>query len=418
LKEETRKSTPQQVVWDTSHYETLRLEIQITELLKLVKEITGLTVTLLKGSWKQKLLANKKLFRKTKILVISGIGSKGKLSKNEVEVVSTFVKHGGSLLLSSPQFSGEDTNMLAKVFNANFKWNKLKDPANHEGKYEDHVLISNFQTHTLSEGIKTVCFGDYGGFPIEISGNKANLIAFSDEHSVPSKALVLAVAKYGEGKVVLFSSSTTFQDKYLKMYDNRKLAENIFKYLSKPATAPSREEPAEEEPIEKTAPTTEKEPTTTVSQIETVQKIVSKKSWVKKQQRKKRLQTKPIQPAAKPQQETEISLQTNKEEEKPERTRSLSPDEIEQRIDALDEKLALGEIDETTYDLERFKLKSDIEGLNQLVKSGSINLEKYVETTKNIASQSNSGGGQRCPSCQTHLFGIESFCPHCGEKLK
>ena len=421
IKEETRKTKSKLVVWDTSHYELLRFESQITEILKLIKETTGLNLVWLKGNWKQELLADKNLFAKTMILVIAGMGSQGKLSKKEVKTISKFVEEGGNLLLSSPQFPGEDINLIAKIFNASFKWNKLKDQMRHEGKYEDHVLISNFQKHSITEGVKTVCFGDYGGFPIEISGNKANPIAFSDKNSDPSKATVLAVAKYGEGKSVLFSSSTTFQDKYLNMYDNRKLAQNIFTYLSKPATAPSPEEPAIEKPIEKpieeTCLTTEKEPISISTESETIQEMVTKEFSSKKEKPRKRQQSKPIQPVVKPKQEALISPKSEEEKEKAERP-ALGVDEIEQRIDLLDEKLALGEIDETTYDLERFKLKCDIEGLKQLLNSGSINLEKYMEATENIDQPSTAKGNKKCPSCQSPLFGIESFCPHCGEKLE
>jgi hypothetical protein len=406
-----KKTGPKLITWDTSHYEVLRWESDVSELIKIVSKLTGLKINWLKGSWKDELLANKKMLNKNKILVLTGIGSNGKISRKEITAVRNFVADGGALFLSAPEFKGEDTNVLARVFGAEFLWNKIRDEEHHEGNHSDHAIISNFTSHPICKGVKEVCFGDYGGFSIKVK-KKAVSIAQTANSSQPPNAVVLAVAEYGRGLVVFFASSTTFKDKYLTMYDNKKLAQNIFSYLSAPPVTldkTSDENIVIEMPV---VPAEESIPTP--MEVKPVEQSLPPAD-IKEEA--------PVQekPAIKKPPKPDVS-KPKKAEKRPAPEIPVpapSAEEIEVEMDKLDEKLVLGEIDEVTYEIERIKLMGDLEGLNKLMSEGKINLAKYIEARKIIHSRSSEKlPSVPCSSCGEMLMGIEEFCPNCGEKNK
>jgi ArsR family metal-binding transcriptional regulator len=408
-KSKRKKAAHRLVTWDTSHYEVLRWERDVTELSKMIKKVTGLKLNWLTGSWKDRLLSDKKMLKKTRILVLTGMDSKGKISNKEVKAIKNFVKEGGALFLSAPTFKGEDTNVLASVFGAEFLWDKIKDEEHHEGKHLDHAIISNFSSHPMCEGVKEVCFGDYGGFPLKIQ-KKVVSIAQTADSAQPPKAVVMAMAQYGKGSVVFFASSTTFKDKYLVMYDNKKLAANIFSYLS---TTPGTPEKTSDKDVTMMPPVTpvEESKAAPIKIEPAVQTLPKSEISVEGLGKEKPVIKRPQKRAVSKQKEVEKIMEP--------KIPTPSREEVERIMDKLDEKLVLGEIDEVVYEVERVKLRADIEALNQLMSTGKINLKKYMEA-RNIIDERLSKKLPRanCSSCGEILMGIEEFCPKCGEKTK
>jgi hypothetical protein len=88
---------------------------------------------------------------------------------------------------------------------------------------------------------------------------------------------------------------------------------------------------------------------------------------------------------------------------------------FEKEIEKLDEKLIFGEIDELTYEIEKLKIKNDLETLNQLVYENKINLTKYLEILKKLQLKT---PVYSCSSCEENLLGLEKFCPNCGEPIR
>jgi len=398
----TKKSKRKLILWDTSHYETLRFQSFVKELIELIKETTNLEIQWLKGKWSDQLLSNKKLLEKTKILVLSGLESSNKISNKEIDAIKNYIQEGGTLFLSGPSFEGEDTNAVASNFGVKFEWTKIVDEGHYESKYPDHVIISNFHDHEITKNIEQFCFGDYGGFPL-IPNENVTSLARTSQTSNPSETTVLAHKQYGKGVIIFASSSTTFKDKYLKMFDNKKLAENIFRYLS------SSIEP-EEHPIVK--PKKEKTIKTPSEPPKSPEEITQRPTiTITKEVKEPKVQKTEIKQIT----ETKVS-----EEIKPEAAiESTTPPEtlknIEDQIDKLDEKLIFGEIDELTYEIEKIKIKNDLESLNQLLNDNRIKLTKYLEIQKNMQTKTPKN---TCSVCGENLIGLERFCPNCGEKTK
>jgi hypothetical protein len=385
------------ILWDTSHYEALRWENEVNEFLKLIQKTSGMKIKWLKGSWTDQLLSNRKLLNQTKILIMTGLASKNKISEKELSTIKNFVNKGGNLFLSAPLFKGEDTNTLASIFGAEFIWEKIIDEKNYEGNHKDHVIISKFHPHPISESIHDYCFGDYGGFPLKTTKTVISIAQTSDT-SNPPNSIVLAATQYGKGIIVFCSSSTTFKDKYLDSFENRKLANNIFNFLTKTKKVGK----SSIKKIKEKIMPTKKQP-----------KIVSVKPKTEPKSKQKINEKSTIkEPISK--QPLKIEVPKSKELKKitPKRTPHFSQD-IEQQIDKLDEQLIFGEMDEITYEIEKIKLKKDKKNLETLLNEKRIGLSKYLTIQKTIQTKSNS-----CSSCGEILFGLEKFCPNCGEKIK
>jgi hypothetical protein len=395
----TKKSKRKLVLWDTSHYETLRFESFVKELIELIKETTNLEIQWLKGNWSDQLLLNKKLLEKTKILVLSGLESSNKISKKEINAIKNYIKEGGTLFLTGPSFKGEDTNVITSNFGVKFEWTKITDEDHHESKYTDHVIISNFHDHEITKNVEQFCFGDYGGFPLIPNENVISL-AKTSQTSKPSKATVLAHKQYGKGVVIFASSSTTFKDKYLKMFDNKKLAENIFRYLS--SSIEPEEHPTVKPKKEKTIKISSKPPKSPEERKPTI--TITKEV---KEPQVKQTEIKQI---------TETKVEKIEPEATIESTTSPEiPKNIEDKIDKLDERLIFGIIDELTYEIEKIKIENNLQSLNQLINDKKIKLSQYLEIQRNIRVKI---PNNTCSSCGENLIGLEKFCPNCGEKTK
>jgi len=192
------------------------------------------------------------------------------------------------------------------------------------------------------------------------------------------------------------------------LYDNQKLAENIFSYLATPPVTP--DQPSHKEMAMKTpAAPAEEHPPATLKDTTDMPTLPNAEIAEKT----------PVE------QETAIIEAPNTVVPEPQKAEQAvipkapaqSPAKVEQEIDKLDEQLAFGEIDETTYEVEKRKVKGDLTGLNQLMKEGRITLAKYMEARVIIHSRSSEKPLKaQCSACGESLMGIETFCPNCGEK--
>jgi hypothetical protein len=224
------------VLWDMAHHETLRVAFQkVVEML----QTSNIPWGPIGGEWQERCLAEEELIGWPATLVLGGIESDGKLATAEINNIVKFVEAGGSLLITAPRslYSFTDTNKLSSQFGFTFPKGKIEDSANHEGKHKDYTIIRDFKNHPITEGIKEVCFGDYGGTIIKPEKDDVKLLAFTSDKATSPKAPVLAYVSKGKGAVVAFACSTTFDDNTIGKLDNLKFAKNIFEYLSTMETA-------------------------------------------------------------------------------------------------------------------------------------------------------------------------------------
>jgi len=230
LAEPLRKRT---VLWDMTHNETLSASFEkVVETLQSVLKISWGPIL---GDWREKCLAEKSLVGWPAVLVLGGIESEGKLAKAEIQNIVKFVEAGGALLITAPctLYNLTDTNKLASSFGFSFLGDKTEDAANHEGKHKDHIIIRDFRRHPITEGLREICFGDYGGTTIKPKQDDVELLAFTSEKATPAKAPVLTCSSRGKGIVVAFGCSSTFDDKNIDKLDNLKFLKNVFEYLSR-----------------------------------------------------------------------------------------------------------------------------------------------------------------------------------------
>jgi rubrerythrin len=230
-----------------------------------------------------------------------------------------------------------------------------------------------------------VCFGDYGGFPLKTKKQSIPL-AYTSEDAKPSKALVLTYIPHKKGKVVIFSSSYALKDKYLQMFDNKQLFENIFNFLSS--------EKIQDTEQDQKIKVTEKKVSKQKKEISTEKPPEEKPSTEKVTKPKKK--KKPVTPII-----------------KEETVKKVPEKSIEKKIDELDEKLALGDIDEVTYELEIAKVEENSDKLKELYDSKKIDLKTYISALKTIKSKEK----HTCSQCGWELIGLEIFCPNCGVKI-
>ncbi len=238
------------VLWDTTHHETLRFFDSESHLVKMLQET-------LKIPWgpirEEKCLDEKILLDWPAVLVLGGIESW--FPAGEIRNIVKFVETGGALLIIAPATgrSLSDINKVAAHFGFRFSSGCVYDTVNYEGGHEDHAIIRDFKSHPITEGLKEISFGDFGGTTIKPKKEEKGVeqLAFTSDKAKPAKAPVLACVSMGKGKVVAFGCSTTFEDKNIVKLDNLKFARNLFEYLSglEPiVTVPTPTVPEEAEP--------------------------------------------------------------------------------------------------------------------------------------------------------------------------
>jgi hypothetical protein len=188
---------------------------------------------ILKGKPKDELLMkNRELLPRTILLVFLGIKS-NKFSQSELEIIESYVREGGRLLITpDPPF--DPPNLVTERFGLRFRRDTIEDRLHHEGKHKDHIIVTDLKDHPINEGVKSICFGDYGCYQLGVAGREATVLAFSSEDSDPPNTPVAALIPYGSGQVVAIGQAHLFERKYLDMgqFNNAKWLKNIINFLS------------------------------------------------------------------------------------------------------------------------------------------------------------------------------------------
>jgi uncharacterized membrane protein len=154
----------------------------------------------------------------------------GKFERQELELISDYVKNGGRLLLtaSSPY---DPPNSFIEPFATKFIKKEIVDEINNDGKHKDHIIVKDFADHPLNAGVNAICFGKYGCYPIEANQN-AVVLASSNNSANPANAPVAALVPYGNGLVLIIGQTRLFKDDFIEKSDNEKWLKNIINFLA------------------------------------------------------------------------------------------------------------------------------------------------------------------------------------------
>ncbi len=158
-----------------------------------------------------------------------------KLYGHEVKALLRFVDEGGSVAIftNAGGDRGLNTNLntLLKHFNMEIVANQIFDYKNFDLKLESNPVISKFFDHSITEGIKGITM--VSSCSINLGKNGIELARTSSDSDPPSTT-VLAIASHGLGTVLVCGSYLMFSDlkSGLKLRDNKKLANNIFNFIS------------------------------------------------------------------------------------------------------------------------------------------------------------------------------------------
>ncbi|MHA1201058.1 MAG: hypothetical protein ACTSQ4_00880 [Candidatus Heimdallarchaeaceae archaeon] len=158
-----------------------------------------------------------------------------KLYGHEVKALLRFLDEGGSVAIfaNAGGDKGLNTNLntLLKHFDMEIVANQIFDYKNYDLKLESNPVISKFFDHSITKGIKDITM--VSGCSINI-GKKGIELARTSSDSDPPSVTVLAIASYGLGTVLVCGSYLMFSDlkSGLKLRNNKKLATNIFNFIS------------------------------------------------------------------------------------------------------------------------------------------------------------------------------------------
>jgi hypothetical protein len=187
-------------------------------------------------------------------VVIVGNPKEAAFSPAEIEGLKQYVYNGGGLFLLSDQggdqASKNNLSELAGHFGIKFNTNILVDKSAHAEEDEQLVTISDFLNHFVMRGIERIALKSPCSLEIyEKPGIDVNAVAFSPQSTVEvtwngqqwvetgaKKHVMIAVAKYGAGKVVALGTtrvlSTLLNKKHgFKAVDNEKLIVNVLAWL-------------------------------------------------------------------------------------------------------------------------------------------------------------------------------------------
>ena len=164
-------------------------------------------------------------------------------SDDEIAAIHSFVNGGGGLLLGTSWYKYNQPDILnpiSSVFGVKFRLDEIMDDTDNNGQ-SYYPLITNFASdEPLCSGISAIV---YNGGSLEISGN-AKAIAWGDDDSyaldasgvytvrIGEKPVAVAVATYGQGRVVLTGGLTPYTDTNIDFKDDAKFAVNIISWLA------------------------------------------------------------------------------------------------------------------------------------------------------------------------------------------
>lgn len=164
------------------------------------------------------------------------------LEDAEIDALTEYVRKGGGLIICGEHDVGWNDssrstyNKLGKTFGVIFTSNAIDDPTDKMGCYCTPV-IHNMVEHPITEGVSQIVF--YKPCALRVSGD-AVAIARGDDDSRTVGAekitgediVVVAVAEYEYGRVVVAGSHTAFDDSFIDQSDNYTFSANVFNWVS------------------------------------------------------------------------------------------------------------------------------------------------------------------------------------------
>jgi uncharacterized protein YlxW (UPF0749 family) len=166
-------------------------------------------------------------------VMVFGCPNSSKLRPAEIDILKKFVMNGGGLILLS--LSGGDRglmNNLSKIaseFGISFENTAVKDDRNNAG-LPTMPIVSDLIAHPTTEDVKDLLIPS--ACSLKVTG-KATHIAVTAETADPSRAVVVAIAEPGKGRVMCIGSYEVFRKGGgLKHKGNATFALNAFRWLS------------------------------------------------------------------------------------------------------------------------------------------------------------------------------------------
>lgn len=169
----------------------------------------------------------------------------GNLDDAEIDALVEFVRKGGGLIICGEHDVGWNDssrstyNKLGKAFGIIFTSNAIDDPTDKMGCYCTPI-IHNMAEHPLTEEVTQIVL--YKPCALRISGDAVAVARGDDDTKTIGVELitgedivVVAVAEYERGKVVVVGSHTVFDDSFINQPDNQTFAINVFNWVSEQA---------------------------------------------------------------------------------------------------------------------------------------------------------------------------------------
>ncbi len=173
-------------------------------------------------------IANQHFLPRTVLIILFGMKA-GKFEQQELDLIRDYVKNGGRLLLTA--YSPYDPpNLFTEMFATKFLKPEIVDEINNDGKHKDHIIVKDFADHPLNAGVNSICFGNYGCYPLDVRQNAVALACSSDVANPPI-APVAVFMPYGNGHVLIIGQTRLFQDDFVEKLDNEKWLRNIINFL-------------------------------------------------------------------------------------------------------------------------------------------------------------------------------------------
>ncbi|MBU7026213.1 MAG: ThuA domain-containing protein [Theionarchaea archaeon] len=167
------------------------------------------------------------------------------LDDAEIEALVEFVRKGGGLIICGEHDVGWNDssrstyNKLGKTFGIIFTSNAVDDPTDKMGCYCTPI-IHNMAEHPLTEGVTQIVL--YKPCALRISADVVAVARGDDdsktigaEQITGEDIVVVAVAEYERGKVVVTGSHTVFDDSFINQPDNQTFSINVFNWVSEQA---------------------------------------------------------------------------------------------------------------------------------------------------------------------------------------
>lgn len=212
------------IFFDQTQNERGRLDSTYSQLGKLLRE-NGFDVE----PYTEYMILPRKL--KEASAIVFGCPNSSKLRPPEIDTLKRFVKEGGGLMLLS--LSGGDRglmnnmSMVSKEFGIVFENTAVKDARNNAGM-PTMPIIRDIVPHPVTQNVAEIVMS--AACTLRVS-SPAMALALTSAVADPASQPVLAVAEYGEGRVICIGTYEVFRSGGLKNKGNRTLALNAFRWL-------------------------------------------------------------------------------------------------------------------------------------------------------------------------------------------